>query len=138
MSAKFTDLDPVLVYNKFIERLTPILGDDVTFGSSINWIGSELFGDRWGGVFTRDEEYPTDCYCVVNMDSKDGVGSHWIAVGGGMQYDSFGRKNALRRRDLPSTERDPEQNISEYNCGVRALAWLCTLNMLGVQKASQI
>lgn len=137
-SNKKQDLDPNTVYRKFVDRLIPILGDDITFGDSIDWIGRTLFEDRWGGVFMRDEEYPTDSYCVVNMDSKGGRGSHWIAVGAGMQYDSFGRRDALRNGELLDTASDAEQSLAEYNCGVRALAWLCTLNLLGVEKAAQI
>lgn len=131
-------LDPKQVYERFLECLEDSLGRGTTLSGSLDYIGGELFGSRWAGIFMRDEDYPIDQYCIVNTDKKGQPGTHWVAVGGGMQYDSFGRKNILGNGRLRDTEPKPEQTPDETDCGARCMAWLCTLNLLGADKARLI
>ena len=115
------------------------MGHSSTTGEDeLKEMGLNLFGDLFRGVYAADElTVPrmllTKQCCVVNMDERESSGSHWIALAQDgddlLVYDSFGR--SVVDGDVIHTENDPEQSISEMNCGQRCLAWLCVFQRFG-------
>lgn len=126
------------VYDCFLQALYDHIGNGMTFDHTLNYMGQELFPSKWHGLFMRDAKYPEDQYCMVNTDVSGGPGVHWVAVADGYQYDSFGRKNILDNPKLRDTDHGAEQIAAETDCGARCLAWLCTVNMLGIDSAKLI
>ena len=114
------------------------MGSNTTGEDELKAVWESLFGDLFRGVFAADELtvprmlLKSQC-CVVNLDERESSGSHWIALAqdGGdlLVYDSFGR--SVVTGDVIHTESDPEQTMSEMNCGQRCLAWLCVFQQFG-------
>lgn len=126
-------------YEQCLRELEGVLGTEATYASDLDHIGYCLFGDKWGGVFAKDQDFPIDRYCIINTHNQDQSGEHWLALGCGVLYDSFGRD--LRKMiggRMKITEPDPEQEESENNCGARCLAWLCVLDDCGIEIALTI
>ena len=128
--------------------------DDVT----IDKIGEAAFGSQWGGVFASDNagtllKSHGPRYAIVNTATSQGRGSHWMGVyiGAGRRgypppawlYDSFGREPqqvswrfnrvALQAHvALHSTDSAAEQRGTSSVCGQLSLAWLLTVQELGI------
>lgn len=113
-------------YKMYLDMCVDMLGSEETNGEELDECGRALFGDSWKGVFASDQNWPRHRgYAIVNLDTRSQPGSHWIAVGDGLVYDSFGRPNILKGSgDLPQADHDAEQEDEEDNCGPRCLAWL--------------
>jgi hypothetical protein len=113
---------------------------NTTGEDELKTVGEALFGDLFRGVYAADELtvprmlLKNQC-CIVNLDERESSGSHWIALAqdGGdlLVYDSFGRSIAIANGDVIHTENDPEQKMTEMNCGQRCLAWLCVYHRFG-------
>jgi hypothetical protein len=115
-----------------------------TIGSELEKVGKYYLGDDFVGVFAQDmvPDMKHRQYSIVNVDTSDKGGSHWIAVkkNGGRHvviYDSFGRSS---KKLLPILERqfkvtdadyDAEQAYEEDNCGQRSLAFILVDYCLG-------
>jgi len=125
-------------YDKYLDDIESVIGNKSTYASTLEKAGKQLFGPDFLGVFAKDEKYPQNGeYAIVNTHRRDEPGEHWMAVGKGMLYDSFGRRGMLGG-GLQDTELDAEQNIVEENCGQRCLAWLCVLDNHGIDAALEI
>lgn len=92
-------------------------------------------------------------YSLINLDNSSQPGSHWIAIGYNIPkkknkgeiwvYDSFGRKTSniipsLSKKfgsKLRTADRDPEQKITEEDCGARSLAFLFIMDRVGIEFA---
>lgn len=140
-----------LVLDNFIY---PMVGKKVTFGDDLKRAGVKLFGKKFAGIFPSDmiprltKQQP---YAILNLDSSNEPGSHWIAVAFEKDkiwvYDSFGRPT---REIIPSlideygienllmVDDDAEQHISEDDCGARCLAWLYIFDRYGSRIARLI
>ena len=125
-------------YTAEVKRFTNILGAGITAGAVLDRIGGQEFPGKWAGIFMADQDYPIGGYCVVNTDHSGEPGTHWVAVGEGMLYDSFGRRDILKNTRLSDTEYDAEQRQEEENCGQRCLAWLSVLETYGPTAAADI
>ena len=82
-------------------------------------------------MFAHDEPHPTS-YCIVNVGTRKSGGSHWLAHAHGTWYDSFGRA------EFGDESGDAEQRKYEVDCGQRSLAWLCHVDVHGVDSAKLI
>lgn len=115
------------LYNHCLQSIIRVMGEGSTDGQALQQVGEHLFGTTFAGVFARDELPNVDTianhFTICNLDSRGMVGSHWVATGCGMMYDSFGRD--LNFHGFGLTDQDAEQHITELNCGQRCLAWLC-------------
>lgn len=135
-------MTPTFRYNWFLMRVAiPNVSNDTTLGSDLSRFAKKSFGNKFHGVYMRDE-IPTDFnasrpYGIINLDRSTNPrqGSHWIAVAFQkprelLVYDSFGAlhktPNELTRIYGKSrgTEPDREQELDEQNCGARCIAWL--------------
>lgn len=121
---------------------------DTTYMSQLDKIGKRLFGDKYVGTYPSDK-VPTlqqNQYCIANLDSSGGNGSHWIALCKDdkniqLVYDSFGRetKKIIKLKDKnKQSERDAEQDILENNCGARSLAFIYVFDRFGRERAREI
>jgi len=129
----------------------PMVGRDTTWSPDLERAGKTLFGRKFRGVFTSDNlpKLKSGNMAIVNLDSSDEEGSHWIGVVKEKKttliYDSFGRKlhkiipNAFKKyKSVQSTEMDKEQRESEEDCGARSLAFLYVYDKHGVEYAEWI
>lgn len=135
------------IYERLVSVNEDLLGRGATYDSDLHDLGTEYFGQRFAGVFASDTiPLATNFrYCIVNLDSQDKPGSHWVAIakdkGKLMVYDSFGRTVTDILPDLHGAidvDRDAEQSDQEENCGPRALAWLMMYDLFGPKVAAGI
>lgn len=116
-----------------------------TMGSELEKVGKYYLGDDFRGVYSQDM-VPNDMkhgqYAVVNVDTSDKGGSHWVAVKKNKNkhvliYDSFGRKSKkllpilYRQFDVTDADYDREQAYREDNCGQRCVSFILVDYCLG-------
>jgi hypothetical protein len=107
----------------------------------------ELFNviDFWD-KFEPNADRP---YNILNTDSEDdkGNGTHWVSVFQDNKtiylYDSFGRKNIMKRfcdemnelgyRCEYVNKKGDQENL-QVNCGLRSLLWLLFVQRYGIQQ----
>ena len=115
-------------YNLYLMWVRRAIGNQVTYASTLEELCNYLFGDIFVGVFARDEIPPKGGYALINLDTHDMPGSHWVARAGDLVYDSFGRNVEMGTRQ---TENDAEQGELENDCGQRCVAFLCVYHEFG-------
>lgn len=133
----------------------PLLGNVSTYQSDLHRVSKQLLGDKFSGVYTSDripslsDVMP---FCILNLDTSSQTGSHWIAVAKYpkidkyLVYDSFGRKSRVIitsiydkfGEGIIDTDRDAEQQIEEFNCGQRSLAFLLLTDMFGYENSIKL
>jgi hypothetical protein len=141
------------IYNRLLkDKIYPLVGDKITYGSDLDIIGKKLFGSLFAGVFSSDKIITLSKnkrYVIYNLDKSYEGGSHWIACAYEKNdiicYDSFGRK---ANKIIPSltnstgkvlnTDLDAEQKIEQTDCGARSLAWLLFFHNHGKKNAMLI
>ena len=108
---------------------------------------------KFRGVFPANQipiltlEQP---YCIVNLDSSDQVGRHWVSIakhkGGVHFYDSYGRDGGSilpllilsGNGYITNADNDVEQSLHESNCGQRSLSWLLLYERYGAKLALEL
>lgn len=135
------------------KRVYPLVGDKTTYLTQLMGAGKKLFGVKFKGVYPSDKIPKLNDlspYCILNLDSSEEPGSHWIAlakVGSEtLVYDSFGRDykriipnlNYTGNGRIKNTERDAEQKVSETDCGARCIAWLMVVDNHGRRLALKV
>lgn len=137
------------LYGRILRQVEKELGNDTTYGSTLTTVGKELFGNRYRGTFASNEVPPpllvNGEYCIINLDKTWQEGSHWVGCVYDNNryyfYDSFGRPGkqlkleALEGKKVIDADLDPEQLVSQTNCGQRCLAWLWFADRYGVDNA---
>ena len=142
------------LYNYYLtQKIYPLIGDQTTYLSDLLGVGKQLFGVKFKGVFPSDKIprlNDLSPYCVLNLDSSQEPGSHWIALAklgdDTLVYDSFGRnyKRIIPNLDysqngrIVNTDKDAEQDILETDCGARCLAFLTVVDKHGKEAALKI
>ena len=125
----------------------PLTGNKVTNSTDLHRVGKQLLGDKFIGVFSSDmipKLTAKTPYCIVNVDSSDMSGSHWMSVVKSARnetilYDSFGRSHvkiipSLKKSGngkIIDTDLDKEQKISQEDCGARSIAFLLFYDKYG-------
>ena len=142
-----------MIYNAFLDEIQSYIGDSTTYTDQLMSNGKRMFGDQFIGVFASDQipsQIDRGDMMIVNLDAHNEPGSHWVAICKDEKdiiwvYDSFGRNihrilpsiyNGTRK--IKSTERDPEQEDTESNCGARCLAFLQVFYVYGSKYARYI
>ena len=119
-------------YKAWLQVIEEKIGNTTTTETTLDELGSKMFGSEWDGVFPADKVV-INRYGIANFDETGEVGSHWVAIAKISDkyiiYDSFGRAD---------WDDDAEQHVSETNCGQRCLAWLMVVHEQGVEKALEI
>ena len=150
-----TELAEKLYKKKLHEIEKYHVGDKTTYLGELAGAGKKLLGVKFKGVYPSDKIprlNDLSCYCILNLDSSEEPGSHWIALAKNteknhtMVYDSFGRHHMKIIPNLlysgngrvVDTQRDAEQDPKETNCGARCLAWLCIYDKWGEDVARLI
>lgn len=145
--------NPMEIYEEYLAMIEKQIGNKTTSSDTINKAGKYLFGDKFLGVFARDEvpEFKEGESLIFNLDKRGMRGSHWCALtrledGQILFYDSFGRPSkslgisggAGGEKIDEDPEFDSEQDVEETNCGQRSLAFLCVLTTQGEKAARMI
>ncbi len=137
-------------YNKFLNDMYEIMGNDTTWGITLDNVSRVLFGKKFHGVYPSDKIpklTKRKPYAIINLDTSKQNGSHWVGLAkvGGVYivYDSFGRSHTkilpnLKLKNIIDTEKDAEQYPIQLDCGARSVAWLLTLHHYGVRDALSI
>ena len=116
-----------------------MVGNKSTTSIQLYKAGKSLFGSKFIGVFPKDRIPPKEGYMIVNLDTHDMPGSHWIALADDWVYDSFGRPTQqILGWKAKDTKYDAEQLPKETNCGARVLAWLMVYDQYGAQYAKWV
>lgn len=138
-------------YNNEINKL--IGHHNTTFSNELNTVGKYLFGKKFKGVFSSDKipKLKKNQYAILNLDSSDEEGSHWIAMCNDSKsntylYDSFGRSIkkiipfAYKSGNGPikGTHKNPEQNKISNNCGQLSISFILMFDKYGPQVAKFI
>jgi len=124
-------------YDESLRKIQDKIGNDTTDNVQLDIVGRELFKKKFGGVFSQDEIPKSKSkYYIVNTDTSDKAGTHWVAVADKYIYDSFGRNTKqlgpyFKKHELIPTNKNIEQSVMENNCGQRSLAYLNTFNKYG-------
>ena len=105
-----------------------VMGEATTSEDEIERAGKALFGGRFNGAFAADERFPEAGYSIVNTETRQTGGAHWLAIANGLLYDSFGRDQSG----------DAEQHVVQKDCGQRCLAWLCVYDEFGPDFAATV
>jgi len=93
------------------------------------------------------DQYKGEKRAIVNTDDHRKKGTHWVAVFKAGKtlfiYDSFARKSAhiLRKFDeqwgahyrIVDTEKIPDQQGYQSDCGLRCVTWLLMVKLFGVK-----
>jgi hypothetical protein len=158
-------LSKVMQYRRateYMQRLLdstvyPLVGKQTTTDHSLADAGTKLLGPSFKGVFASDRlpDLPSfgTSYLVVNVDTHDRPGSHWMGIiknGPRLYlYDTFGRPASeiipslviyadKRGMQLFSKKSVPEQAPKQTDCGARVLAWLLLAKRCGIGDARLI
>ena len=126
------------------------MGEKSTYGNDLEKVSKKLFGNKFIGVYSSDmvPELKNGDMAIVNLDKYYQIGSHWISISqydnNLLVYDSFGREthdilpDFNYEGDIIDADYDSEQDIKEYNCGPRSIAFLNVLDKLGPEYAMLI
>lgn len=137
-----------LFFNQALKTIEDNIGSESTSEDELRTTGSSLLGKCFKGVFPVDK-LPSlnqgQC-CIINLDKTGDPGSHWVAVYKSKSYcvyDSFGRRSSnilpsLGRLNISDSDYDPEQRVSEDNCGQHSICWLWCVKQLGIKNAMKI
>ena len=139
--------NPPKAYNLFLKTIENDIGKTTTTNHQLDKYCKSIFGDKFKGVYSIDT-LPSmgdgEC-CIFNLDKSYEKGSHWCGMyksnGLYIVYDSFGRKSQILGIPLKktlTTENDPEQHISESNCGARCVSFLCCCYTLPLKEVLKI
>jgi len=143
------------LFNKTKNSLIRKLGNEPLSDTTINKIGKEMFGVKFGGVGSQSMPIPTtkDRYYVINTAHNDkSRGVHWVALYVSKSekkylYDSFGRntnhlmfvlEKKLKGGAVGVNTNGAEQKSNSNICGHASLAWLNVVDNLGIREASKI
>ena len=136
------------IYNDFLKLFNKYFGVKATYNVDLDKIGKELI-PNFKGVYPR-EEIKRIPILKNGQSYIINTGEHWVALymnGDTLViYDSFGRKYhelfhtvlSDLYSDIVDTENDAEQAIKAETCGQRSLAWLATIQSVGIKKAMMI
>lgn len=145
------------LFNKYKKAMISELGRDPTEGTDLNTIGRREFGSAWAGVSPQDRvKLKPHSYYIVNTDTHDKPGQHWMAVYTTRKhayvYDSYGRPvkplvrhlieninnhgYILEKTDL--VHHAEQIGYSSAVCGQCSLAFLLVVRDLGIVQARAI
>lgn len=140
--------------NKIVNELIKLYGDKSLKTSDLNKLGHLLFKNKYLGTFPVDKTpIHMNGYCVVNTDTSDKSGEHWIAIAITKKkiyiYDTFGRKThkvlpdiyklaKKHNKKIIESKNDIDQLINTKYCGYYCIAFLIIADTLGIENALKI
>jgi hypothetical protein len=142
---KLSEKDVEERFNKIVNFLKKRIGHDTLKTNECNYWGNLLFSDKYKGTFPADIPADKNGYSIINLDSSDMGGSHWVAKADGYIWDSYardivkklplqGKGQTLHNADML----DSNQTKYEVDCGIRCLAWLYIVESCGIENAKKI
>ena len=112
-----------------------VIGDKVTNNIHLLKLGKKLFGEKFKAVYCADDNIRlnNDQCCIVNTDSHDKSGLHWIGL---YKYrnvyysmDSFGRdvrklSKYFKNKPWQNFEFHRIESFKSSNCGELSMTFL--------------
>jgi hypothetical protein len=140
------------VHRDFTKKLITRLGRKELDTVEITTTCVKLFGNKFKGCFAQDEKFSIkNGYYVINTDTKDGRGIHWVALYVTNKtvyfYDSFCRDpktlipfltKRIKNRKLWYDKKDKEQKLREIICGHLCISWLMIVDEYGIMNGKKI
>ena len=132
-------------YKKVLDLLRKHYGRKAKDNLQLEHICREIIGSRV--PVTPWDQYKGEKRAIINTDDHKHKGVHWVGVvmvGKRIYfYDSFARKSThiLRKFDekwatkgyhITDAEKVPDQQGYQEDCGLRCVAWLFLVKLLGV------
>lgn len=144
-------------FNKYKKALIAELGPKALDDLTVNKVGKQLFGARWGGVWPIDRvRLKPNRFLVVNTDPHHKPGEHWIAVYCSKTrayiYDSYGRPidklvplliDAVKKANMKIGHTNMEPHGEQVGfksevCGHCSLSFLLVVQAFGIARAKRI
>ena len=138
-------------FNTYKKGLIAKLGTKATTDKQLTTVGKSLFGSKYIGTFSSDykpRKTPSKQYFIINVDGEQLPGSHWLGIVKNNNtyyiFDSYGRSakrlipNFAGGKHIIETDPDVDQSKTSDICGALCLAWLCTVDKLGIRAALKV
>ena len=147
------------VFRKYKKQMISLLGRTVTRDPQLDYIGKQLFGNKFIGVFGQNNanwarlKAIPNSMMIINTDVAKKPGKHWVAIYRANKtiyvWDSFGRETKKllpifqkqvvgNKMKLRQADPDKEQRGKSQVCGQMSLAWLLTVKELGIRNAMKV
>jgi hypothetical protein len=147
------------VFRKHKRKMIKVFGRAVTRDNQLDYVGKQLFGSKFIGVFGQDNanwarlKATPNSMMIINTDPANKRGKHWVAIYRASKtiyvWDSFGRetkkllpifqKQAVGHKlKLKMADPDKNQYTQSSVCGQLSLAWLLTVKELGILNALKV
>jgi hypothetical protein len=141
------------LFLQYKRRFIKAIGKKAMYDNQLDHVGLNLFGSRWRGVFPQDKMVCKNGFQIINVDTSDKEGSHWVAVYQTAKtvyiFDSYARssskllkiiskKTNCRKKIRDADRSDAEQRDDTEICGQLTLAWLAVVRDLGIKSAMLI
>ena len=144
------------IFNKYKAVMIHKLGKKALSDTTINKAGKALFAS-WGGCFPSDRvKLQPHHYYIVNVDTHDQPGSHWLAAFCTAKrcyvWDSFGRsiielapklvqcihKSGMTLGKTDLIHHQEQTGYTSEICGQDSISWLLLVRDLGITRARNI
>lgn len=145
------------LFNHYRATLISKLGRSAQDSVTLNKIGKSQFGPAWNGVHAQDQVHlKPNSYQIVNTDTHDKPGQHWLAVYTSTTrayvWDSYGRpvkrlathlieninRHGLKLGATDTIHHMEQRGFSSEVCGQDSMSFLLVVRDLGIRKAAHI
>jgi len=69
-----------LAFKDYRKRIFDLMGKKSLYTNEITKMGKKLFGDKYLGTFPQDKAPTGEGYLIINTDTSDKDGTHWIGI----------------------------------------------------------
>ena len=154
---KLSEKETLIIFNKYKKTMIKLMGSKSTTSRQLNIIGNQLFGNRYIGTFSQDNipfhKVKPDTFAIINTDTQGKPGVHWVALyftaKTAYVWDSYGRDSnkllpvfikQLKLRNIRFKNSDPDEDQSRTSeiCGQLCLAFMLTVDKIGVMNAMKV
>lgn len=144
-------------FRKYKSKLIRKLGNHALDTDEINNECRALFGKKFQGTYAQDQKFPLKPgYYVINTDTKNGPGEHWIGLiltnKSAYLYDSFCRDpkvivphlvKRLSKYTIKYDKHDAEQRMTYkgrmvVNCGHSCISFLMIAHNFGIRASMKV
>ena len=142
------------LFIKYKKELIKKLGKKALYDDIITREATKILGNKYLGTFSQDTVPIKPGYAIMNVDTLDEDGSHWIGLYMTAKtiyiYDSYGRHsekllpilekqiNKKKLNSIDSCHLAEQFGYKSEICGHLSLAFLCVVKELGIRKALTI
>jgi len=131
-------------YKFWLQTIQANMGRNITTDAELNKFKHIIPGFKGAYPFDKKPLLKNNNSMILNLDKHNQPGKHWIAIyhlnNKNYIYDSLGTYYKYPN-PLPNSiyaDKDREQAYKQNNCGQRSLAWILTVQSVGIKKALTI